>query len=72
MNKQRYRLHIRSVTIDLLNDKALNLLENLETVQIIRLHKVQTSDAQLSAKYKGKMTQQTRDEIDSQLNELRK
>ncbi|WP_419800467.1 hypothetical protein [Mucilaginibacter sp.] len=64
---------IQTVTIDIINDKALKLLEDLELLQLIRLHKDEAkSKAIINVdKYKGSMTKQTLAEVDSQLNELR-
>jgi len=64
-----------TLTIDDLNDKALNLLKDLELLKIIRVRKdnkaVNPDSENLIAKYKGAMTSQPLSEIDKQLNELR-
>jgi hypothetical protein len=63
---------IQTVTIDIINDKALKLLQDLENLQLIRLHKDQKSTkSQWTKRYKGAMTKQPLTEIDTQLNELR-
>jgi len=64
---------IQTVTIDIINDKALKLLEDLELLQLIRLHKDEANSKKIINvdKYKGSMTKQTLTDIDNQLNELR-
>jgi len=64
---------MRTVTIDIINEKAMNLLRDLELLKLIRLHK---DNSDLTSKtslldYKGAMTKQSFDSIDRQLNELR-
>lgn len=64
-----------TVTIDILNEKALNLLQDLELLKLIRLRKDKVesniSGINLVAKYKGAMTRQSINEIDQQLKDLR-
>lgn len=64
-----------TLTIDILNDKALNLLKDLESLKIIRVRKdkkvVNSGSKNLISKYKGAMTAQPLDEIDKQLDNLR-
>ncbi len=65
---------MQSITIDILNSKALKLLQDLELLQLIRLHKEQPQEVapvNWAAKYKGAMTKQPLTIIDKQLNELR-
>jgi hypothetical protein len=64
-----------TVTVDILDEKALNLLKDLELLKIIKLHS-STEDNSLTAinrikGYKGLMTKQSPEEIDKQLNDLR-
>jgi hypothetical protein len=64
---------IRSITIDIINEKALALLKDLELLKLIRLRRESPnlqSDPQWN-KYKGAMTKQPLSEIDKQLNDLR-
>lgn len=67
-------ISMQTVTIDIINDKAIKLLQDLELLEIIRVHK---DDEELIkkinpiTKYKGKMTRQPVDEIEQQLKELR-
>lgn len=64
---------IQTVTIDLINDKALKLLQDLESMQLIRLHreKTQPNPVNSVARYKGAMAKQPITDIDNQLDELR-
>lgn len=53
---------METVTIDILNDNAIKLLEDLELLQLIRMHREKTqSFASINrvAKYKGAMTKQS-------------
>ena len=65
---------MRTITLEILNDKAINLLKDLEMLKLIRFKKdkivLHYSD-NLVCKYKGAMMKQPIDEIDRQLNELR-
>jgi hypothetical protein len=64
-----------TIKVDILDDKAINLLKDLEALNIIRLRAENTEEnaerVNFIAKYKGKMTKQSREEIDQQFNELR-
>ena len=65
---------MQTVTIDIINIKALRLLQDLELLQLIRVRRDKQTDAQAInwlAKYKGAMTKQPLSDIDNQLNELR-
>jgi hypothetical protein len=64
---------IQTVTIDIINDKAIRLLQDLEVLQLIRMRveKVQPATTKWSAKHKGAMNKQPLADIDNQLNELR-
>ncbi|MBK8702634.1 MAG: hypothetical protein IPN33_02800 [Saprospiraceae bacterium] len=64
---------IQTITIDIINEKAIRLLEDLELLQLIRLHRdhAESIDANLAARYKGAMSKQPLDEVDEQLNDLR-
>ena len=63
---------IQTVTIDIINSKALKLLQDLELMQLIRLHKEKVqSSVSWADRYKGAMSKQPLAEIDNQLNELR-
>ena len=63
---------IRTVTIDIINDKAMNLLMDLERLQLIRLRREFTESFSGNVqKFKGAMSKQSISEIDNQLNDLR-
>ena len=62
----------RTITIDIINEKALKLLQELEQLQLIRMRKEKSqSSGDWSSKYKGAMTKQPLASVDEQLNELR-
>jgi hypothetical protein len=64
-----------TVTIDILNEKAINLLRDLEVLKLIRLRREkqepQVSGINLVGKYKGAMSRQPLSEIDQQLKDIR-
>ncbi len=65
---------MQTVTIDIINEKALSLLKNLEGLKLIRIRKnsVEPKDSiNRIAKYKGAMQKESIEDIDNQLNELR-
>lgn len=65
---------IKTITIDIINDKAIKLLQDLELLQMIRLHKEKQRsglETNWKAKYKGAMQKQSLIEVENQLNELR-
>jgi hypothetical protein len=65
---------MQTVTVDIINNKALKLLQDLELLQLIRLHSTErTSQTTIdwAAKYKGSMTRQPATAIDTQLKNLR-
>ncbi|AYD47319.1 hypothetical protein [Arachidicoccus soli] len=65
---------METVTIDILNSKAVRLLHDLELLQLIRVRKEKSqTETQInwSEKYKGAMSKQPLSNIDNQLNELR-
>ena len=64
---------MRTITIDIINEKAMHLLQDLELLKLIRLRKEKDgqNDATDWGKYKGAMSKQPISEVDQQLNELR-
>jgi hypothetical protein len=66
---------MRTVTLDILDDKAVNLLKDLEALKIIRIQnnkdEIKPLAVDLAKKYSGAMTKQSREEIDKQLKDLR-
>ncbi len=64
---------IRTVTIDIIDEKVLKILRDLELMQLIRMRKEKSTDTSSlwSGRYKGAMSKQSETDIDNQLNELR-
>lgn len=64
---------IRTITIDIINEKALKLLQDLELLKLIRVRKEKEQSASINwaERYKGAMTKQSISDIDNQLNDLR-
>ncbi|HEV7382838.1 MAG TPA: hypothetical protein VGN64_23745 [Dyadobacter sp.] len=63
----------QTITLDIIDDKALNLLVDLERLKLIRLHREtnrSTDDSNIH-RYKGAIKKQPLHEVDKQLNELR-
>ena len=67
--------YMTTLTIDVLNNDALNLLKDLELLKIIRVRidkgVVEVTAKNLISKYKGAMTRQRLTEIDNQLDQIR-
>ncbi len=63
---------MQTITVDIINNKALRLLQDLEEMQLIRLRKEKSKpEVNWASKYKGAMSKQSISDIDSQLSELR-
>lgn len=63
---------IQTITVDVINEKAMKLLEDLELLQLIRVRKEKTQSAtEWSSRYKGAMSKQSLTGIEQQLTELR-
>lgn len=65
---------MQTVTIDIINKKALALLKTLEAMKLIRLRKSNTENTSAPnnlSKLKGAMTKQSVAEIDKQIEEMR-
>ncbi|HMR87517.1 MAG TPA: hypothetical protein PKD51_05160 [Saprospiraceae bacterium] len=63
---------IQTVTIDIINEKAMKLLQDLEQLQLIRLRKEENTPlTQKKFNYKGVMKKQNLEEVDDQLEKLR-
>ena len=63
---------MRTSTIDIINEKAIHLLQALELLKLIRLRKEKAGQKCSDwGKYKGAMSKQSISEVDQQLNELR-
>ncbi len=64
---------MQTVTVDILNSKALRLLQDLELLQLIHVRKEKKEPTAINwaSKHKGAMAKQPLTDIDKQLNELR-
>jgi len=65
---------MQTITIDIINVKAIKLLQDLESLQLIRMRKDQleiSNQIDWRATYKGAMQKQSLIEIDNQLKDLR-
>jgi hypothetical protein len=65
---------MQTITIDIINNKAVRLLQDLELLQLIRMRREKQPAAPATnwaTKYKGAMTKQPLTDIDNQLNQLR-
>ena len=63
---------MRTITIDIINEKVIHLLQDLELLKLIRLRKEKTGQKGTDwGKYKGAMRKQPISKVDQQLNELR-
>jgi hypothetical protein len=65
---------MRTVTIDIIDEKALRLLHDLELLKLIKMHRAEPAhqtDVRDWSRYKGAMTKQPVADLDRQLNELR-
>ncbi len=66
---------MQTLTIDILNEKAVKLIEDMELLKLIRVRKdksKQEISINWAAKYKGAMKKQQLNKVDDQLNDLRK
>jgi len=65
---------MQTITIDIINDMAIKILQDLELRQLILMRREKPQPGTLTnwaAKYKGAMQKQPLNEIDNQLNDLR-
>lgn len=64
---------MQTVTIDIINNKAVKLLQDLEALDLIHIHKdvSQNESKDNILKYKGAMNKQSLDVVQKQLDELR-
>jgi hypothetical protein len=65
---------IKTLTIDIINDKAVKLIQDMELLKLIRVRKENARKEEKinwAAKYKGAMQKQSLNEVDNQLNDLR-
>jgi len=63
---------MQTLIVDIINNKALRLLQDMELLQLIHVRREKQQIAiDWAPKYKGAMTKQLLTEVDGQLNELR-
>ena len=65
---------MQTLTIDIINDKAIKLIKELEILNLIRVRKEKSQKKKIVnwvSKYKGSIDKQKPEEIDNQLNDLR-
>jgi hypothetical protein len=62
---------MRSITIDILNEKALQLLRDLEKLNLIKLRTEPVASTVDWLKYKGAMSKESIEVVDRQLDSLR-
>lgn len=65
---------MHTLTIDIINDKAVKLIRDMELLKLIRVRKDKVQQSEVinwAAKYKGAMQKQPLNEVDNQLNDLR-
>jgi hypothetical protein len=65
---------MQTLTIDMINDKAMKLIQDMELLKLIRVRKEKNKHEgaiNWAAKYKGAMQKQGLNEIDDQLKDLR-
>jgi len=62
---------MQTVKVDIINDKALSLLKDLERLELIRLHDAEIISHTDYSKYKGAMTKESVNEVNNQLQNLR-
>lgn len=65
---------MKTITVEIINEKALKLLKELETLKLIRLKKSKSGSKKSTidwSKYKGSMSKQPIEEVNRQLKNLR-
>lgn len=65
---------MQTILIDILNNKAVRFLQDMELLQLIRMRRektLTTTEIDWAAKYKGAMTKQPLTDVENQLNKLR-
>ena len=65
---------VKTLTIDIINDKAIKMIQDMELQKLIRVRKksIQKEESiNWAAKYKGAMEKQPLNEVDNQLTDLR-
>jgi len=63
---------MRTITVDIINEKAFNLLKDLEVLQLIRLRESEAVPVKNDlSKFKGALKKQAIEDVELQLKELR-
>jgi len=65
---------MKTLTIDIINEKAIKLIRDMELLKLIRVRKGKSQPEEAinwAAKYKGAMQKQPLKEVDDQLRDLR-
>jgi len=65
---------MQTLTIDIINDKAVKLIQDMELLKLIRVRKGKAQKEgtiNWASKYKGAMQKQPLNKVDDQLNDLR-
>jgi len=65
---------MQTLTIEILNNKAVKLIQDMEHLKLIRVRKEKAQKKRTinwAAKYKGAMQKQMLNDVDDQLNDLR-
>lgn len=62
---------MQTIRVDIINDKALSLLKDLELLDLIRLYDEEISSPIDYSKYKGAMSKEPVSRINNQLQNLR-
>ena len=65
---------MKTITLDILDDRVTAILMNMESLGLIQLHKDESFDTQFTSlviKYNGAMSKQSIEEIERQISDLR-
>jgi predicted XRE-type DNA-binding protein len=62
---------MKTVTVELINEYALQLLQDLEKAEVIRLVDGNVNRPAISQKFRGKISKQTAESLHNQLNTMR-
>ncbi len=65
---------MKTLTIDIINEKAIKLIQDMELMKLISIRKENTQQkesVEWATKYKGAMQKQSLDEVEKELNDLR-
>ena len=63
---------MNTITVELINNHAMQLLQDLEAMHIIKLLKTETdSKPKLSNKYRGILTKEQGEDLNKHINQMR-